>query len=25
VFGGLTLFGLAGVIWAALRLARPKA
>jgi membrane protein DedA with SNARE-associated domain len=25
VFGGLTLFGLAGVIWAALRSARPKA
>jgi membrane protein DedA with SNARE-associated domain len=25
VFGGLTLFGLAGVIWAALRFARPKA
>jgi membrane protein DedA with SNARE-associated domain len=25
VFGGLTLFGLAGVIWAVLRSARPKA
>jgi membrane protein DedA with SNARE-associated domain len=25
VFGGLTLFGLVGVIWAALRSARPKA
>ena len=25
VFGGLTLFGLAGVIWVALRSARPKA
>jgi hypothetical protein len=25
VFAGLTLFGIAGVLWAALRAARPKA
>ena len=25
VFAGLTLFGMAGVLWAALRAARPKA
>jgi hypothetical protein len=24
VFGGLTLFGIAGIVWAALRSARPK-